>query len=184
MIDPSMGDVIESPYMMKTLRSTPMSSAAPISLRMSVRATFSDFSQASGMQRQQRRCDQRARYHGHRVDVLGQYDVVEGIVHRPKDVAHQQGDVGLEFAHPACRFPPPETKTMPAEYLPVRTRKPESRFRLSCFRSGSSLELLRRAAPRAAARPRRSTHSASRCRPCGGSGPARGRCAAKDRGRG
>ena len=39
MIDPSMGDVIESPYMMKT----------PISLRMSVRATFSDFSQASGM---------------------------------------------------------------------------------------------------------------------------------------
>ena len=49
MIDPSMGDVIESPYMMKALRSTPMSSAAPISLRMSVRATFSDFSQASGM---------------------------------------------------------------------------------------------------------------------------------------
>ena len=135
-------------------------------------------------ERQQRRCDQRARYHGHRVDVLGQYDVVEGIVHRPKDVAHQQGDVGFEFAHPACRFPPPETKTMPAEYLPVRTRKPESRFRLSCFRSGSSLELLRRAAPRAAVRPRRSTHSASRCRPCGGSGPARGRCAAKGRGQG
>ena len=49
MIDPSMGDVIESPYMMKTLRSTPMSRAAPISLCISARATFSDFSQMSGM---------------------------------------------------------------------------------------------------------------------------------------
>ena len=48
MIDPSMGEVIESPYIMNTLRSTPISSAAPISLRMSARATRSAFCHSSG----------------------------------------------------------------------------------------------------------------------------------------
>ena len=49
MIDPSMGEVIESPYMMNTLRSTPISSAAPISLRISARSTRSARSRSSGI---------------------------------------------------------------------------------------------------------------------------------------
>ena len=48
MIDPSMGDVFERPYMRKSLRSTPISSAAPTSLRISARSTRSAFCHSSG----------------------------------------------------------------------------------------------------------------------------------------
>lgn len=48
MIEPSIGEVIDRPYMMKTLRSTPISSPAPISLRPSARLTFSAFCHSSG----------------------------------------------------------------------------------------------------------------------------------------
>ena len=48
MIEPSIGEVIDKPYMMKTLRNTPISSAAPISLRISARSTFSAFCHSSG----------------------------------------------------------------------------------------------------------------------------------------
>ena len=48
MIEPSMGEVIERPYMMNTLRRTPISSAAPISFRTSAFSTFSAFCHNSG----------------------------------------------------------------------------------------------------------------------------------------
>ena len=48
MIEPSIGEVIDKPYMMKTLRNTPISSAAPISLRISARSTFSAFCHSRG----------------------------------------------------------------------------------------------------------------------------------------
>ena len=48
MIEPSIGEVIDNPNMMKTLRSTPISNAAPISLRISARSTFSTFCHSSG----------------------------------------------------------------------------------------------------------------------------------------
>lgn len=49
MIEPSIGEVFDSPYMRNTLRSTPISSAAPISLRISARSTRSARSQSSGI---------------------------------------------------------------------------------------------------------------------------------------
>jgi len=48
MIEPSIGEVIDSPYMMKTLRNTPISSPAPISLRPSAQPTFSAFCHSRG----------------------------------------------------------------------------------------------------------------------------------------
>ena len=48
---------------------------------------------------------ERRRDHRHRMHVMRKDDVVKGVIHRPEDVAHQQGEVGFQSVHPFRRLP-------------------------------------------------------------------------------
>ena len=98
-IDPSMGDVFERPYMRKSLRSTPISSAAPHEF-----ANIGPFDPLGLLpqqrhKRKERRHDKRRRDHRHRMDIPRQHDVIERKVHRPYHVADQQCQMGFPVVH-------------------------------------------------------------------------------------
>ena len=104
MIEPSIGEVIDKPYMMKTLRNT-RSAAQRRSVCEYPPARPSRPSATAAARAKRGRGDERRRDHRHRMHVMRQDYVVKRVIHRPEDVAHQQGQMGFQSVHSFRRLP-------------------------------------------------------------------------------